>query len=85
MLVLVWVTGITPSHPVTDRAGGAGPLDALLLLSMVALWAPIVEELVFRGALLHHTQHWAGAIGASLITGFIFAAIHRRVSSPSRH
>ncbi|MEO1130360.1 MAG: type II CAAX endopeptidase family protein [Planctomycetota bacterium] len=76
MLVLVWVTGISPSHPVTDRAGGAGVLDALLLLSMVALWAPIVEEMVFRGALLHHTQHWAGAIGASLITGFIFAAIH---------
>lgn len=65
-----------PTHPVVDQiaAGGAGAIVAIYILACV--WAPIVEETVFRGALYHHMRARMIAPVSGIIVGFIFAAIH---------
>lgn len=74
-LLLIRLSGATPSHPIQDA-----PLDSvwqvLLLYSIAAVWAPVVEELMFRGALFHHLRRrWNWLISASVVA-LIFAAIH---------
>jgi membrane protease YdiL (CAAX protease family) len=68
--------GAAPSHPIGDMLAQAGPVEIAMLLMVGVLWAPVVEETVFRGAFYHHLRGRLGAIGAGLATGFVFAAIH---------
>jgi len=74
-LILTTVTGNKPSHPIALEAqGGIWLLIEMFLLAVV--WAPITEELMFRGAFFGHLrQRWGWAISASLVA-FIFAALH---------
>jgi len=65
-----------PSHPLGRMLGGATAGQVIALITLATVWAPVVEETVFRGALYHHLRgrlHW---IVAGLIQAFIFAAIH---------
>lgn len=83
-LLLRWLAGggadggaaPLPVHPLGDRiATGTGGQVALLVI-LATLWAPIVEETFFRGALYRHLRaRWNVAISA-LVVGVIFAAIH---------
>jgi membrane protease YdiL (CAAX protease family) len=74
-LILVQVTGKQPGHPVQDMPLDA-PLDRVQVFILAAVWAPLVEETMFRGALFHHLRArfrwWASTVVVSLI----FAAIH---------
>ncbi|TVQ81490.1 MAG: CPBP family intramembrane metalloprotease [Phycisphaeraceae bacterium] len=66
-----------PSHPIQDEmAAGADPLMWLLIFSLAVIWAPFVEEAIFRGFLYHHCRRFVGIILSALVTGFLFAAIH---------
>ena len=40
------------------------------------VWAPLVEETMFRGALHGHLRRTAPILVSALISGFVFAAIH---------
>lgn len=65
-----------PTHPLPEMLAQAGLAQIILLVVLATLWAPIVEETFFRGALYHHLRgrlHWALA---GLVSGLIFAAIH---------
>ena len=68
--------GAAPAHPIGDMLAQAGPVEIAMLLMVGVVWAPVVEETVFRGAFYHHLRGRLGAIGAGLATGFVFAAIH---------
>lgn len=72
-LFLMKMTGSKPSHPVTGMVSGT-PWWMLYLLASV--WAPIFEETMFRGALLHHLRRVMPWIGAAPIVSVIFAMIH---------
>ncbi|MBC7835072.1 MAG: CPBP family intramembrane metalloprotease [Phycisphaerales bacterium] len=65
-----------PHNPVMEAImqGDAMMVVAVLLLGTV--WAPIVEETVFRGAMYRHLRARLGFFGSALITALIFAAIH---------
>ncbi|MEM1167088.1 MAG: type II CAAX endopeptidase family protein [Planctomycetota bacterium] len=80
VLALVFVGGRlglpAPGHPATDQAAGTSWVDALVLYSLVAVWAPVVEETVFRGLLYHPVRRWAGVLGGAAVSAVIFAAIH---------
>jgi len=65
-----------PAHPLPDQLAGAGPLVLVSLITLATLWAPIVEESIFRGALYDQLRGRLPAIACGLITGFIFAAVH---------
>lgn len=74
-LVLTMKTKSDASHPLNHLTGVSPP--ALVLLGLLAaVWAPVVEELFFRGAFYaawrRRVGRWLSAAG----TGVIFAAIH---------
>ncbi len=71
-IALVKLSGETPSHPVMTEIKD----HPLLILLLAAVFAPITEELLFRGALLSHLRSSVGVVLSALISGFIFAAIH---------
>lgn len=50
--------------------------DRLLLLLTVAVAAPIVEEILFRGLLYPALRERWGVAGGALLSGAIFAAVH---------
>jgi membrane protease YdiL (CAAX protease family) len=57
----------------TDTAPGAW---VVVLLLVVVVGAPIVEEIVYRGAVQTHLQRTAGTAVALIGTSVIFAGIH---------
>ncbi len=67
--------GEAPSHPIINEIT-ASPWGVLKLYILAAVWAPISEEIMFRGAFLHHLRRRHGWIISTLIVSFIFAAIH---------
>ena len=65
-----------PTHPIIDQIQ-AGDLWAILgVYALAAVWAPLVEESLFRGAFYHHLRGRLHPILAALMIGFVFAVIH---------
>ena len=65
-----------PSSPLFELFAG-GPLAVVLLASLTMLWAPLVEEVVFRGALFRHLRGRWGVAVAALLSGLVFALLHQ--------
>jgi membrane protease YdiL (CAAX protease family) len=65
-----------PSHPVTDIVGDANGPTLLALYLLVALGAPFLEELVFRGMLFPALARFLRPGWAMVLSGFLFASIH---------
>lgn len=76
MFVLIIVSGIEPSHPIVERAGKHDILNILFIYSIAVIWAPLVEESIFRGAFYHHLRRWLGPVLSALIVAFVFAGLH---------
>lgn len=72
MFVLIKLSGTTPSHPAIEQIGEYPILVALLAV----VFAPITEELIFRGAFLSHLRAGVGIVLSAIISGLIFAAVH---------
>ena len=64
-----------PSNPITELVGGASPGVLLLFFALATLWAPLAEELIFRGCLYRHMRStwpwWAAAIVSALAFGLM--------------
>lgn len=70
---LVQVTGMEASHPIAEDAR----LDSAWLIIMGAVvWAPLVEELVFRGAFYRYLRPRFTVIGSTLLSALLFASLH---------
>jgi membrane protease YdiL (CAAX protease family) len=52
------------------------PTAALLTSIDYVLWAPVLEELGFRGVLYFSLRHRLGPLSAALLTAAFFAALH---------
>lgn len=65
-----------PTHPLGDRIATGGSGQLVLAFILATLWAPIVEESLFRGALYRHLRARWGVVLSALLNGVIFAAIH---------
>lgn len=63
------------THPIQEMLGG-GVWRTVLMYSLACLWAPIVEETVFRGALYAGVRQRVGVVLSVLTTAFVFAVIH---------
>ncbi len=72
VMILVKHTGTTPSHPVVFELNRS-PLFIFLLASV---YAPFVEETLFRGALYGYLRRSLPWAVSGIITGFIFAILH---------
>lgn len=77
VLLLSFVFMEPAPHPVIDEVLGGGDLMSVVKVYLLAcVWAPVVEELVFRGAFYHHMRRRWHAVIAALVSGLVFAAIH---------
>lgn len=68
------ITGLQPDHPIRYEMGGKAPAWMLVLSTVV--WAPLVEELLFRGAFYRYLRSSISVVGAALISGLLFASLH---------
>ena len=64
------------AHPIIREIGSGGIGGAVMLLLLASVWAPIVEELMFRGCFYHHLRGRWRPIIAGLVVAFVFAVIH---------
>ena len=76
MFVLIMVTGVQPSHPAQDMARSGHWLNLVMLFGLASVWAPLVEEVFFRGALQEDVRRRAGLLVAVVVTAVLFAGIH---------
>lgn len=79
MFVLSSFLEATADHPMQYELMDGGPLGPWVMLIAAVVWAPLVEESVFRSAFHRHLRQHRGFGGfalASLVSGFVFAAIH---------
>jgi membrane protease YdiL (CAAX protease family) len=75
-LLIVSMTGAQPSHPAVAEALAGDALTIALIYLLATVWAPIVEETVFRGAMYAALRPVVPTLLSALITGVLFAAIH---------
>ncbi len=73
-MALARFTGSGMSHPYVEEALRARDLGPLLVGA--CLWAPLVEEMVFRGALWRYLRPRSGVALSALATGLLFALAH---------
>ncbi len=72
---IIKVTGEFPSHPIVDVFAGSGWAKfAAILLAVV--WAPVSEEIMFRGLLFPGLSAWLRSLLGALLGAFVFAAVH---------
>ncbi len=64
------------SNPVFDAIVSSNPLMLILLFSLVTLWAPFVEEMIFRGAFFRHLRSRLGLVLAAVVSAMIFGGMH---------
>ncbi len=72
-----------PMHPIALEIASGGIMIKLMILTLAAVAAPIVEETMFRGVLYRHLRDASRAMGllgsivvSAIVNSFIFAAIH---------
>jgi membrane protease YdiL (CAAX protease family) len=74
-LLLTLHSGTSTAHPIIfSDTKGLWPVLELYLLASV--FAPLVEETMFRGALFNHLRQWHGWLISALVSSLIFAALH---------
>jgi membrane protease YdiL (CAAX protease family) len=64
-----------PENPILEIAGRGDPILLVLLFTLATIWAPVVEETVFRGgvyrAMRSHIGFFLAAVASALIFGFM--------------
>tara|TARA_R110002072_G_scaffold42064_5_gene117617 strand:- start:62913 stop:64553 length:1641 start_codon:yes stop_codon:yes gene_type:complete len=67
---------VQASNPIFDMIANGDIFLVLLLFTLATIWAPLVEEAIFRGALYRHLRgslHW---VLAAFISAVLFAYMH---------
>jgi membrane protease YdiL (CAAX protease family) len=74
-MLLTKASGTSTSHPImlSDTRQFWHVIEIYLLASV---FAPLVEESLFRGALFNHLRQWHGWLLSAALSSFIFAALH---------
>lgn len=75
-MVIISVFHQKPTHPVVDELGKSDVWTLVSMFVLATVWAPVVEETMFRGAFYSHLRRIANPIVAALVVGFVFAVIH---------
>jgi membrane protease YdiL (CAAX protease family) len=86
-LFLVWIwegikqlMGVPPApppeNPLIDLFGGSGVWTLIAFGLLATLWAPLVEESIFRGCLFRHARSRVGVVLAAIISAMVFGGMH---------
>jgi membrane protease YdiL (CAAX protease family) len=69
--------GVGDRASITDRlAADSGTLNALLVIVLLAVAAPLGEEFLFRGYFFRALTNWRGVWPAAVTTSVVFSATH---------
>jgi membrane protease YdiL (CAAX protease family) len=75
-LVLQKLSGADTTHPIVNEITRSGAWRIFRLFLLAAVWAPVVEETMFRGAFYHHLRRKLPWPAAAALVAVLFAAIH---------
>ncbi len=75
-LIISKFSGIIPIHPIVNSFQEANTWRIIQLVFLICIFAPIIEEIVFRGAFYFYLRQRYSAWISAAITGIIFAIIH---------
>ena len=75
-VVLMALTSAETTHPIQGEVEIHSLWDAIYLYVLAAIWAPLVEETIFRGAMFNAMRQWTGLLASAAVTAFAFAIIH---------
>ncbi len=85
MLVLLFVQQLIfpgdpdstgPTNPILEMIKGLDPITLILLFTLATIWAPLCEELIFRGALFRHMRARLALPLAALLSAMVFGMMH---------
>ncbi|MFA6046025.1 MAG: type II CAAX endopeptidase family protein [Phycisphaerales bacterium] len=65
-----------PANPIAELVSGGSALQLLLIFVLATVWAPLVEESIFRGALYRHLRGRVGVWVAVPVSGLCFGIMH---------
>lgn len=65
-----------PDLPFFDPLAGIGPIALVGMILLLVVWAPVVEEMIFRGYFYAHCRRWLHWSVSGIVVGIVFAAIH---------
>lgn len=68
--------GPAPGNRITDIVGAGGPAVLITVFLLATIWAPVVEESIFRGAMYRTLRGRFTLLGAGFISSFMFAVMH---------
>jgi membrane protease YdiL (CAAX protease family) len=74
-LILVRWSGSRPSSPILQELNG-GPWRVAGLYALACVFAPFMEETMFRGLLFHHLRGRWSWLGSAVTVSVIFALLH---------
>lgn len=76
--LIIWIFGDDPpEQSVSEIAGGSETLiEQILVIVAIAVAAPIIEEVIYRGMLLSTLRRRFGRWASILISAAIFASVH---------
>ena len=78
--LIAHLTGGEPVSPadnkVLDLVEGGGMLALICVYLLATVWAPVVEESIFRGAMFRHLRRRTGLVLAALGSCMMFAILH---------
>jgi len=89
LLVVVWIgffvlsaiwaaaVGLNEQQDLPEELGADGPLaNVLAVVVLITVFAPLGEELFFRGFFFGALRNWRGPWLAAVLTGLVFGGIH---------
>jgi hypothetical protein len=65
-----------PTNPILDVVASGNILTLCLFFSLATLWAPFVEESIFRGALFRHVRGSWGVFASAALSAVVFGVLH---------
>ncbi len=65
-----------PQNPIIDLVGGKDPWTLISFFVLATMWAPIVEEAIFRGCVFRHSRSRVGAVLAGVVSAVVFGGMH---------
>jgi membrane protease YdiL (CAAX protease family) len=68
-------SGKLPAHPLVNEIGRS-PIILAIILALGCIWAPVVEEVFFRGMFYGYLRRSRQWVLAGISTAFLFAIIH---------
>ncbi len=65
-----------PANPILELLSGTSGVQLVILVALAVVWAPLVEETVFRGGLFRHLTGYMPWLAAGLVSATVFALGH---------